>query len=618
MKTKPTVTQLCLLGALVLQTLTSSAQPIVTRVAAGGAHTLFVESDGSLWAMGDDNVGQLGNFSTNNTYIPEAIVGGPGFLGNTPPVVTAIAARYAHSLFIESDGSLWAMGENQFGQLGTSNFNSSDIPVEIIPSTVTGVAAGADHTLFMESHGSRITGTTELWAMGNNSHGQFGNGTTSSTNVPEKILTFTGITSGRIGAIAAGEEHSLFLKSDNTLWAMGDNSNGQLGDGTTTDSHSPKQVPTTALVTAIGAAYLHSFFIQSDGSLWAMGDNFEGELGNGTSTDIHTPAMIIPTNVTAVAVGNFHTLVIESGGSLWGMGDDNAGELNGIGQNSQLTPLEIVAGGVTAATAGDDFSLFTMSDGSLWGMGVSDDGQLGQNGGFVGGFAGPQQLIGPIVANGGFESHDLLAWVQSNWLAGTNDVSGDPRYAHSGTAGAKMPPPGGAFGTLSQTVHTTPNATYLLSFWLNCDGVTPNQFVASWNGTNLMSQANLPNLGWTNIQFTVPATGSNTVLNFNFTDSAGNFGLDDVSVVQLVQPIITGVSVSGSNLLLNVANGLAGKTYLTLMTTDLTQPVSDWTPVATNFTSTTGNFTITATNAVNVGAPQQFYMLQTTHIIILQ
>ena len=181
-----------------------------------------------------------------------------------------------------------------------------------------------------------------------------------------------------------------------------------------------------------------------------------------------------------------------------------------------------------------------------------------------------------------------------------------------------MPPPGRTFGTLSQTVPTTPGASYLLSFWLNCDGVSPNQFVASWNGTNLMSQTNLPNLGWTNIQFTAPATSSNTVLQFNFTDSTGNFGLDDVSVVQLVQPIITGISLAGPNLLLNVANGLAGKSYLTLMSTDLTLPLNQWTPVATNSVSTTGNFTITATNAVNVGAPQQFYLLETTRNVILQ
>ena len=108
MKTPQTLKIACLLCAAMLQAVTSGAQP-VTTVAAGGEHSLFLKSDGSLWAMGDNEYGQLGDGTYNNTNRPEQIVA---------TNVTAIAAGGSHSLFLKSDGSLWAMGDNQSGELG--------------------------------------------------------------------------------------------------------------------------------------------------------------------------------------------------------------------------------------------------------------------------------------------------------------------------------------------------------------------------------------------------------------------------------------------------------------------------------------------------------------------
>ena len=612
METKCNLIQICLLGAALLPALTSEAQTTVTKLAAGAGDSLFLESDGSLWAMGNNNLGQLGVTTTNNANAPVAVVGGPHYIG-TPPIVTAMAAKYGHNFFIESDGSLWAMGENSSGEFGNGTYNGSDMPVAIFTNQVSAVASGAEHTLVLKRHGAGNNLVRELWVMGNNTHGQLGTTNTTSSNVPEKIISTPNLTGPGVVAIAAGDGHSLFLKSDDTLWAMGYNVSGQLGDGTTTDRHAPEKIPTTGLVTAIAAALDQSFFIQSDGSLWAMGDNLEGALGNGTSTDVHTPAMIVASNVTAIVAGSYHTLFLKSDGSLWGMGDDEAGELDGVESNNVLTPELIVAGGVAAAAAGDLHSLFLTSDGSLWGMGDNTYGELGSYATPV----SPVQLVGPVVANGGFETGDFLGWSASNWLLGTNYISSAPRFAHSGNYGLRMPLPGAGAGGLAQTLSTTPGGNYLLSFWLNCDGLTPNEFSAAWNGTNLLDKLNLPNLGWTNLQFTVAATGTNTTLAFNFSDASGYFGLDDISAVQLTQPVITGMSLAGTNLVLNVANGLAGKTYLTLMSSNVALPLSQWTPVATNGLNTTGNFTITATNTVTGNVRQHFFILETTHLLIL-
>jgi alpha-tubulin suppressor-like RCC1 family protein len=259
----------------------------VTYIASGceAYHSLFVKSDGSLWVMGWNQTGQLGdgtygnpaaNYSTNR---PEQIVVGGA---------TAIAAGAAHNLFLKSDGSLWAMGNNYNGQLGDGTSNSkTNRPEQIVPSGVTAIAAGADHSLFLKSDGS-------LWAMGWNNYGQLGDGTINySTNQPEQVVA------GGVTAIAAGYGHSLFLKSGGSLWAMGGNYYGSLGDGIfSTNSpygtNRPEKIVASG-VTAIAAGALHSLFLKSDGSLWTMGYNYYGQLGDGfTNLNSAIPEQIFP------------------------------------------------------------------------------------------------------------------------------------------------------------------------------------------------------------------------------------------------------------------------------------------------------------------------------------
>ena len=261
---------------------------------------------------------------------------------------------------------------------------------------------------------------------------------------------------------------------------------------------------------------------------------------------------------------------------------------------------------------GKRFLAFLTSDGSLWGMGIDPYGALGNKKTS----SRPFEIIGPLVANGGFETGDFLGW-DTNSLPGTNYMSGNPRFAHAGNFGLRMPLPGTSTGKLSQNLRTIPGGNYAISFWLNCDGVTPNGFAAVWNGTNLFNRANLPNLGWTNLQFTVPASASNTLVQFLFTNNAsGFFGLDDITAAQLTQPVITSVNVAlKTNLVLTVANGLARATYWTLMGTNLTEPVEDWVPVATNTLTANQNFTVNITNTVSTRVPQRYYIIQVPLIL---
>jgi alpha-tubulin suppressor-like RCC1 family protein len=356
-----------LLFAMLLPALTSGAQA-VTQVAAGGFHSLFIESDGSLWAMGRNNFGQLGDGSTNSgnyaTNLPERIVTGD---------VTAIAAGGDHSLFLKSDGSLWAMGNNSNGQLGDGTFNNTNQPEQIMASNITAIAAGSFHSLFLKSDGS-------LWGMGYNYDGELGDGTNDTdgpyygANRPQLIVATN------VMAIAAGDNHSLFLKQDGSLWAMGQNLYGQLGDRMNNQTNLPERIIATNVM-AIAAGYSFSLFLKNDGSLWAMGNNQYGELGDGTTDNgiyqTNQPEQIMASNVTAVVASRFYSLFRMSDGSLWAMGYNSTGQLGDGAYDNANRPQLIVSNNVTAIAGGWQHSLFLKSDGSLWAMGDNSYGQLG-------------------------------------------------------------------------------------------------------------------------------------------------------------------------------------------------------------------------------------------------
>jgi alpha-tubulin suppressor-like RCC1 family protein len=599
MKSKSNLIQSYSLAAAILHAAACGAQTTVTHIATGFNHTLFVKSDGSLWTIGANYVGQLGDG------------GGPYSATNQPQMivssgVTAVFAAGDHGFFTIGS-ALWAMGDNIYGELGDGTTIDRSVPEQI--TGVITVGAGLYHTLFTRSSGFYV----DLYATGDNEVGELGDGTFNEIHTPERIERDNSIEAGDyyVTAVAGGDFHTLFTKSDGSLWAVGDDYVGELGDGNylNNGTNRPEKIVASG-VTVIAAGDDDSMFIKSDGSLWTMGYNQYGQLGalNVPTGFLHgftnRPVEIETSGVTAIAAGESHNLFLKSDGSLWGMGNNAHGQLGDGNTNNAIAPLKIVAGGVTAIAAGEYHSLFLAFDGSLWGMGYNGYGQLGARA--ATNLTRPVQIVGPIVANGGFETHDFTGWTLS--AAQYNSVV--TGLSHSGQWSARFGQVGSpAF--LSQTLLTSPGTNYLLSFWLNCDGQAINEFTASWNGTAIFAQTNLPaTTGWTNMQFVVAATGTSTVLTFGFRDDPGYIGLDDVSVVPLSLPAITGISLAGTNVVLTANNGLWNGTYLTLTSTNLTQPLSQWTPVATNTLDGSGTFTIILTNAVNAGDSKRFYALK--------
>src|SRR5579862_68697 len=402
------------LSALAFPVSTSVAAPTVTQVSTGWYHTLFIESDGSLWAMGRNDNGQLGDGTTTSRNVPEMIV---------PSNVVMVAAGVAHSLFVKSDGSLWAMGANGNGQLGDGTTTDQHSPEQIVfNGGVTAIAAGSDHSLFLKGNA--------LWGMGLNDNGQLGTGTSCEIHGASQIM------SSNVYVIAGGYLHSLFITTDGSIWSMGYNYFGQLGNGNGNTAYSPVEILTNHSVfsggTAISGGYLHSLYLfAAPGhviSLWAMGDNIEGDVGDGTNTTRYSPEEILSSGVTAIAAGGGFSLLIKSDGSLWGMGANQDGALGGGTSNdSSDVPEKIVSGNVTAVAAGYAHSMFIESDGSLWATGNNNFGQLGD--GTTNNVDIPERIIPPpqlVISKVNLSGTNLM-------LNGSNGFSGGSAVILSST-----------------------------------------------------------------------------------------------------------------------------------------------------------------------------------------
>ncbi|HUT69838.1 MAG TPA: Calx-beta domain-containing protein [Desulfatiglandales bacterium] len=210
-------------GSDTIAVLDNDEVTVSPSIAGGGAHTLALKDDDTLWAWGYNYYGQLGDGTTTDRTTPVQV-------SNITDVV-AIAGGYYHTLALKADGTLWAWGANWYGQLGDGTTTHRTTPVQVLNLTnVIATAGGGEHTLALKADGT-------LWAWGCNGYGQLGNGTTTHRTTPAQVPSLTDVV-----AITAGAYHILALKADGTLWAWGYNYYGQLGDGTTTDRTTPVQV----------------------------------------------------------------------------------------------------------------------------------------------------------------------------------------------------------------------------------------------------------------------------------------------------------------------------------------------------------------------------------------
>ena len=275
----------------------------IVSVAAGDFHALALKNDGTVWAWGSGYRGQYGDGTTTDKLTPVQ-VHGPGNLGFLTGI-TAIAAGGDFNLALRNDGTVWAWGWNQYGQLGDNSQFDRYTPVQVhgpgnigLLTGITAISAGDAHSIALKNDGT-------VWAWGDNEFGQLGVNTNTGVNTltntwaPVQVHGFNnvGFLTG-INAISAGDSHCLVLKND-TVVAWGWNINGQLGDNTSfVDKYTPLQVHgpgNVGILTGIieiAAADRHSVAYKNDGTVWDWGYNSFGGLGDNTTVNRSTPVQV--------------------------------------------------------------------------------------------------------------------------------------------------------------------------------------------------------------------------------------------------------------------------------------------------------------------------------------
>lgn len=314
-----------------------------SAISAGGWHTLALKNDGTLWAWGWDYYGQCGwDTALGDGNIP--------FPVGTDSDWSVIGAGDDHSLAIKTDGSIWAWGCNDFGQVGlgyTTPDTTGIITATRIGTNVGWVAvtAGAAHSVGLRTDGS-------IWAWGDNQYGQIGIGSTGMIGITTPTQTYGSDTDW--SAIAAGCYYTVALKNNSTGWGWGDNSVGQLGisdtssQKITTPSSIDSNTDWSRIAAGGGTLYRdvlsnqnfrgYTIEMKTNGIIWACGQNTVGQLGLGSaSIPVRKPAKVgTASDWSMVTAGYAHTIALKSNNTIWAWGDNRYGQL-GFGDTISRT-----------------------------------------------------------------------------------------------------------------------------------------------------------------------------------------------------------------------------------------------------------------------------------------
>ena len=336
-------------------------------IAAGGGQVMAIRRDSTLWGWGNGQFGQLGALDTN-TVIPT-----PKQAATVLTNWVGLAAGKDHTLGIRQNGSIWSWGHNQYGQLGNGSSPSPVFPSSLFPLNIGtstnwhSIAAGENHSLAIARNGT-------LWTWGLNDHGQLGDGSATNHEAPFQIGNAT-----NWFAAAGGSGHTIAITKSGILWTWGANASGQLGDGTTNDQSSPIQISGFSDWTAVAAGRAHSVGLRQNGSLWSWGDNSNGQLGTGSSSPSTLPIQVgTNSNWSFISAGERHTVAIRQDGTLWAWGLNSDGQLGDGTFTQRNSPIQIGTNTTwVIAAAGNNFTVAETQDRRLWCFGNNDHGQLG-------------------------------------------------------------------------------------------------------------------------------------------------------------------------------------------------------------------------------------------------
>jgi alpha-tubulin suppressor-like RCC1 family protein len=418
---------------------TASGALAPTGVSAGGEYTCVRLPDGTAQCVGRNQFGQHGNGTENDSSVLDPV--------NSISTATRVSAgdEYACALLGDGTARCWGLGES--GQRGDGSFGTftpGDVPVAV--SGLTGavaLATGYGHTC-------ALLGDATMRCWGGNREGELGNGTTADpgTAQPVAVSHLTGAT-----AFTTGAYHTCAILADSTVRCWGRNGQGQLGDGTVTNSSTPVQVQTgfgpLSGVTALAGGGAHTCALLANRTVRCWGENSEGQLGDGTT--FGKPNGIAVTGIsTAVAIsaGWEHTCAVLADGTVRCWGANASGQLGDGTTTRRTTPVSVSGlSGAAGVTAGWwHHSCALLGDGTVRCWGENPWGQLGNG--------TTTSSLSPVTMSG-----TGVTWTSSNTAVATIDGTGRATGVGAGVTTITATDATGASASTTLTVVGEANLT---------------------------------------------------------------------------------------------------------------------------------------------------------------
>ncbi|TYQ15856.1 UNVERIFIED_CONTAM: alpha-tubulin suppressor-like RCC1 family protein [Acetivibrio alkalicellulosi] len=338
----------------------------ITKVVSGLRHVVALDEDGSLWAWGNNENYQL---IENNPVNQINKIANVPFKITREAEVNNIVAGPTRTVLERKDGTIMM-------------YATSIVANNLLSPSEIGFFKGFKKIAVGDKHIVAIGDDKKVYSSGDSYWGQLGNGSQNHhNNFGDNFVSSVEATGlSDIIDISTGKDHSVALKEDGTVWAWGYNLNGELGNGRPNNiSLVPVKVEDIENVISISSGMAHVLALKEDGTVWAWGKNSQGQLGNNSTTRSRVPVQVEGLeNVVVIEAGRDHSIAMKEDGTVWGWGDNSFGQLGDGTNENRLIPVEIEQlKGVKAISAGGDFTIAIKEDGSLLSMGNNHNGALG-------------------------------------------------------------------------------------------------------------------------------------------------------------------------------------------------------------------------------------------------
>jgi alpha-tubulin suppressor-like RCC1 family protein len=413
----------------------------IKSISCGANHTAILNNNGEVLTFGENSKGQLGINSNSNLHTPMEIS------GNHDNII-AVSCGSEYTAILKNDGTVLTFGDNSNGRTGqNTGSGNTTTPIEISGNhiDIIAVSCGSEHTAILKNNGTVLT------------FGKYDDGRLGQGDINSNILTPIEISGNHtdIIAVSCGGAHTALLNNNGKVLTFGVNYEGQLGINSTIDAVTPIEISGNHTdIIAVSCGNAHTAILKNNGTVFTFGDNSKGQLGINSTSDTLTPIEISGnhTDIIAVSCGNIHTAILKNDGTVFTFGDNDDNQLGrAVIDGNNKIPMEISGNhtDIIAVSCGNTHTAILKNNGTVFTFGSHNEGQLGRNN-------SDYNIPGEISGNSDY-NQDIRTLF--NTLKFVSDS-----YPTSGTLFQKMSKMGGA----KNSSYLNRDQTFVpLQFWFN-------------------------------------------------------------------------------------------------------------------------------------------------------